>query len=334
MTGLNEENLIKRFLLGELSAEERERVEERLLSDEDFYAQVDAIEDELIDDFALGKLDAAERERFERQFLITDERRERLKFAWDFHQVLSDSHPAAAEGAAVNPAGDDYSGIWAWLRGRRALAFGGAFALLLMSAGAILLWQVLSRRNPQEQATARQEQRSPTSQNENVSTAVNGNQDKDIPKDQAPIETSQPRIASNTQTNQATRLAENRIGNRRLTVSSFVVALEPGSLRGEGDFKKFPVPKGMKTALLKLRFDDDEEGATRQRESYSVELQNGEIKTIHQAENLRSSSKRNLSRFVTLSVPARLLTAGKYSAMLRQRTPDGQGGGGGSANLF
>jgi anti-sigma factor RsiW len=329
MTGFDEENLIRRFLLGKLSAEERERVGERLFTDEEFFAQVDAFEDELIDDFARGKLSAEDRERFEQQFLITDERRERLEFAQDFHQALLESHPPAAE-EAVNPADDD-SGVWAWLGLRRALAFGIAVSLLLIGAGALLLRQVLSRRNSREQevATQQQQQSNRASQNENMRAVSNTVKDKDAPTNQEPIKTSQtPLIASNTQINETPRPAENRVGSRRSTVSTFAVTLEPGSLRGDGDFKKFPVPKGMKTALLKLRFEDDEE-ATMPDGSYSFELQNGELKTISRAENLRSSRVRG-GRFVTVRVPARLLTAGNYRAVLRRRAQNGQSEGVGS----
>jgi anti-sigma-K factor RskA len=326
MTEPDEENLIRRFLLGELSLDERERIGERLFADEDFFAQVDAIEDELIDDFALGRMNAADRERFERQFLTTDERRERLKFAWSFHRVLSASHPSATKEAAVKLVDEDASG-WALLRRRRVLAFGVTFALLIIGTGAVLLWQAFSRRNSKEQVAATQEQRRSDSQNENVLTLGNGNgngnQDKDMPRDQGPSETSQPHIASSRQINEASRLAENRKENRRLEASTFAVTLESGSLRGEGSFKKFPVPKGVKTVLLKLQFNNDEEGTKQQEAEYEAELKNGDIKTIHQAEKLRPSPARGGGRFVTVSVPARLLPAGNYYLILRKREPGG-----------
>jgi hypothetical protein len=325
MTDLDDENLIKRFLLGELSPDEHERVGERLLGDEDFFAQVDAIEEDLIDDFACGRLGAAESERFERHFLVTDERRERLRFAFDFHQVLSASQPPAAQEAAVS-LDDNHPGWWAWLRGRRALAFGSAFALLLIASGAVLLWRVLGRRTPQERVAATQEQRNMTSQNENVRVAGNDNRDETASGNQGQGETSPPppRVAPSATTNEAPRRAENRGGNRPAAASLLAVALEPGSLRAEGGVKKFPVPKGVKTVLLKLQFDEDEEGATQQGESYSAEVKNSEIKTVHQAENLRASPARDGRRFVTVSVPARLLPVGNYQAVLRLRTPNGQ----------
>ena len=328
MTGLDE-NLIRRFLLGELSPDEQERVGERLLADEEFFAQVDAVEEDLIDDYACGRLGAADSERFERSFLITDERRERLRFAREFHHVLSGSQQAAG-GEAAASLDDGRQGWWAWLRGRRALAFGSAFALLLIASGAVLLWQALSRRNQQGPAAVTQEQRNTSSQNGNVQATGNGNQGNDAPANQGRSEPSPPLITSGTPTNEATPPAGNRRENRPAASSLLAVALEPGRLRGEGDSKKFPVPEGTKTVLLRLRFDEDEEEATRRGATYEAELRSGESGTIHQAENLRPSAARGGGQFVTLRVPARLLTAGSYQVVLRKRSADGQAEGVGS----
>src|ERR1041385_3837954 len=141
MTELDEETLIRQFLLGSLPAEERERVEQRLLADEEFLVRVDAIEDELTDDFALGRLSATERARFEQRFLTTEERRERLEFARDFHRVLLESHISAASPAPARRFGDFASSLRAWLRVRGALAFSVSLAVLLTCAAAVL-WYV------------------------------------------------------------------------------------------------------------------------------------------------------------------------------------------------
>lgn len=47
-----------RFLLGQLSDDERKAVEERFLADDEYFAQLLAIEDSLVDDYVLGRLTA------------------------------------------------------------------------------------------------------------------------------------------------------------------------------------------------------------------------------------------------------------------------------------
>jgi len=55
------EELIARFLSGQLSEEERIAVEERFLADDDYFAQFLVMEDSLVDDYVLGRLTDEER---------------------------------------------------------------------------------------------------------------------------------------------------------------------------------------------------------------------------------------------------------------------------------
>ena len=59
------EELMVRFLLGELSEQERSRIEERFLSDNVFFEQLLAVEQALIDDHVQGRLSPVENDRLE-----------------------------------------------------------------------------------------------------------------------------------------------------------------------------------------------------------------------------------------------------------------------------
>lgn len=76
-----EENTIKRYLLDDATPEERQRVEERLLEDDDYGELLLLIEDELTDDYASGALGEREQSLFVRNFLLTPHRRENLAIA-------------------------------------------------------------------------------------------------------------------------------------------------------------------------------------------------------------------------------------------------------------
>ena len=54
---------------------ERERVEERLFTDENFADELEQAESRLIDDYAFNALTPQDREKFERNFIFNDERR-------------------------------------------------------------------------------------------------------------------------------------------------------------------------------------------------------------------------------------------------------------------
>ncbi|HEY6806332.1 MAG TPA: CHAT domain-containing protein [Pyrinomonadaceae bacterium] len=76
-----EQNLIKRYLLKQLSVAEQEEIELRLLSDDGFAAELEIAEDELIDEYVNHELSPPDKLRFEEVFLTTPERTAKLKSA-------------------------------------------------------------------------------------------------------------------------------------------------------------------------------------------------------------------------------------------------------------
>lgn len=72
--------LMTRFLLGELSEEERPAVEERFLSDNEFFNQLLVVEDSLIDDYLLGRLSDDRRQRAESLLQSSAAQRREVEF--------------------------------------------------------------------------------------------------------------------------------------------------------------------------------------------------------------------------------------------------------------
>lgn len=72
---------IRRYLLGELTSEEREAIEERLLTDDDYFDQFQLAKEEIIDQYAEGEMTSEEVRNFEQHFLTTKERQESLNLA-------------------------------------------------------------------------------------------------------------------------------------------------------------------------------------------------------------------------------------------------------------
>src|SRR5262249_35036349 len=69
------------YLLGELSSDEEEKVEERLLVDDSYVEQMIAVEDELIDDYLKGNLSQSQREKYRTLFPATREGRQKIEAA-------------------------------------------------------------------------------------------------------------------------------------------------------------------------------------------------------------------------------------------------------------
>jgi len=131
---------IKQYLLGTLTEDARQRVEERLLTEADFFEELLFSEDELVDQYLNEELSGEERGKFEQHFLATPERQQKLRFGKALNRYTSDlPEDAFKRGVETPPAGANWSDRlgafsrrsqpWAW----RA---GVALALVVVIVGA------------------------------------------------------------------------------------------------------------------------------------------------------------------------------------------------------
>lgn len=70
---LSEENLIRHYLLGQLSENEQDALEEQLLADPEFFETSLMIEDELLDEYVMGLLSESDRMRVESGLLMGEQ---------------------------------------------------------------------------------------------------------------------------------------------------------------------------------------------------------------------------------------------------------------------
>ena len=79
MIAANEQDdLMVRYLLGDVTEGERTQIEERFLSDHDYYEQLLAVEDKLVDQYATDNLPVEKRELFDNSSV--SQRREKVEF--------------------------------------------------------------------------------------------------------------------------------------------------------------------------------------------------------------------------------------------------------------
>src|SRR5689334_11246086 len=72
---------IRQYLLGKLSEAEQEKIEERLMVEDELFDEFEASKDELVEEYCAGDLGSAERDWFENHYLASTEGRERQAFA-------------------------------------------------------------------------------------------------------------------------------------------------------------------------------------------------------------------------------------------------------------
>src|SRR5688500_5831403 len=105
----DDQSSIRRYLLHQLTEEERQQIEQRLLADDDLFDQLQATEDEGIDQSVAGALSRDDAEMFEKLCLVTAERQQKARFAKAFSKYVS-SHTSELPAKTTNPAGMS----WDW----------------------------------------------------------------------------------------------------------------------------------------------------------------------------------------------------------------------------
>lgn len=166
---------IRQFLLGRLSEERAERLEERIFADPAFAEEVEVAEGELIADHHAGTLDAEDRAAFERAYLKTAANLREVEFERVFGEFVrakryapaaaltadtassestaaatssetiaaaasSETTPATVAGPRATAERESFlSALRAFFRGRRALVGSALAACLLLVAGVWLL---------------------------------------------------------------------------------------------------------------------------------------------------------------------------------------------------
>jgi hypothetical protein len=138
----NDEKLMVQYLLGNLSAEEQVRIEDRAFSDSAYMGALEAAEADLIDAYVHDELSQAERLGFERRFLTSSNRRSKVEFARDLVRI-------AEESKAAEVARSERPSAWLSLVGlirasSPAFQFASIFVVLISVAGA--LWLIVENR--------------------------------------------------------------------------------------------------------------------------------------------------------------------------------------------
>jgi len=297
---LEEELLLKKFLLGELPQSEQSEIEERLFADPKFFSQFRAAEDDLIDEYLYGDLEGMERERFEKYFVTTPERRESLRVAKALQQYIVKNGPgAAAELVDEDP--KPRSGKKSLLEilgiSSNTLRFAMATAAVLIVA--VGVWLVLPAKqnkrvfsvqtgDPNAQASPTQVAQGQDNQNTGVQPPE-GNRSVDAGKDEG------------VKTSRAPRQPPVRY--------SFLI-LPLRQVRGEGTVTEVKLPANAGIADLKVPLI--EEGGYAH---YQVALQTESKEQVKSWSKLKPT-KEDTGEIISVDIPAKSLREQKYRLVL------------------
>lgn len=277
------DELMIRYLLGDVSDEERIRLEEHYFVDDDAFEQLSALEDELIDDYVGGELTEIQQTQFELYFLSSAERRRKLAFAESLARYL-----AAATG--VTPAAKEAKIAAGW----DVLGTGARWSFAAACAAVLIVGTWLVRDNWRLRAQLRQIQAEQTQLKERDEELA-----RQLAQLNAPAIGSAPAAVSGEQA-----------GTRSQPLPIVALALTPGLLRGSAEQPTLVIPHGPHLVRLQVNLDSNPSY-----ESYIATLETVEGTRIWSKEGLRPVTEGGLA--LVLELPSSLLRSEDYILKLR-----------------
>ena len=311
-TELNSENLIARYLLGELSEEQQIEIEDRAFADKQYLASITAVENDLIDEYVRNELSGAERQRFEKKFLASAERRKRVEFARALAGVMEEQAVSKKIVVRKTESWTWLDAIYAFINGlapTARIAFVSAVPLLFIGAGYLFIETLRLRRELTELRAASQSQQNSQQQalqlerhrNEDLNAQLNQEKQQREQTDESLRELSEAGDAVNPAP--------------RPVIAS--LTLLPGLSRGGDDKPNLDVPADARLVRLQVGIDPEE-----QYKNFAVELRTLAGRQVWTRENLKARNRRG-ARAVGLALPATALKSGEYELKLRGVTESG-----------
>jgi hypothetical protein len=298
---VEEEDGIRKFLLGELSPDERGGVEERLFLDREYFEEFRAARDELIDEYLYGDLSADERERFEKYVLPAPEHQESIVIAQALGRYVSGSAPAVSTSAGA-----------AWLSGGGRwwrLAFAAAAALVV----ALGLWAVLRRPPTPSQPVALEPRReSAPASPQPVEPGAGSPNRNQVASSEAPVgaDPTPPPTAAVKRGGMPARPERPAAGVASFLLAPSVASRRVGDERPEEEGEPLRVRPGV--GSVELRLPLIEPTAHRR---FHVSLQTSEGKMIRRWGPL-GMTRRDSLEVVAVTAPVSLLPEGRYRLVL------------------
>ncbi|MDQ6653106.1 MAG: hypothetical protein M3Y84_10225 [Acidobacteriota bacterium] len=304
---------IVRFLLGELSEDHRLELEEQIFKDDRCYRQVVAIEEELADDYVQNNLSASQRSRFEQNFPGSRRTRDRVEFAAALSRAL-----IAFETPKLTapPRVSWWNSLQAFLRPRSIrLAFVTSFAALALLVGAVGL-VIENHRLSHRVEQARHEQDSSIDRTRSNETDALIKQ-RELEGKIANLRTQggelQAKLIQKQHELEALRKSlRQRAETAPSAFATFV--LSPGLTRGTDEPEKLIIHPATRLVQIHLALEKEEDY-----QSYLAEIRTARGNLVWSKSDL-TTERTGYGLAVSLTIPAKSLSAGEYELALKGAT--------------
>ncbi len=335
---LENEQIILKFLFGEMSEDERFEFEEKFILDAKLFEEVKVVEDELIEKYVRGWLTSAETSKFEKHFLNTEKRRERVEFSRQMIAQLKafEEKPVLIEKKEIISTEESFWNklFGAFLAPKTVMA--GAFAILVVAFGSWFLYQnfrntgtqIVKKENTETQplpinTSTPTPEDSPEELPENTSvnegqesqsnSQVNTSNETNKPKTntkQIPRKTPKPKKSPRQIKKKAAPIKTPQV---QRTAPNPVLALFAGTVRSGGKNNVLNLPKNAKGATLQLNLEANDY------KSYQAQLTDADGNILFQRGNLKARKSR-----INFFIPAKNLKRGDYIIRLFGKNDSGE----------
>jgi hypothetical protein len=304
-----DEEEIRQYLIGEIPESELEKIERRLITDQEYFRQVELTEGELADEYVRGGLSTKEREGFEKKFLTNNESLDEVRLAAGLRKFAqqeggrssSDSANQTVEILPVKQAPGNYWSsklpVERYMLAAATLAF-----LVVITVSAIRIFKLqneLARTKEQinpgmrEQALEEElaQERAQAGQLKEA-LRIEQDQRRNLEQQLAVLKGSDSPANSNTSA-----------PDRRPTFPAIVLASR--STRGGGERKRAVIEPGMESLQVELVL------RTKAYDTYKAVLQDETGKDLQVFEPLKPKQVAGSNR-VSLKIPTSILPGGDY----------------------
>lgn len=138
----NKDERMIRYLLGDLSSEERKSIEEQYFQDDQFFKEILVIEGELIDEYVCGELSPEERVKFEAQIFSTPQGRRKVEASRTIMSAILEEPSKVAKAGVVETHTSWWQSFRHRLRGQNRvwqISFASVSLLFILGAGWLIV---------------------------------------------------------------------------------------------------------------------------------------------------------------------------------------------------
>ena len=304
-----------RYLLGDLAEEEMAVLEERFLSNDAEFEEVEIAEGELIDRYVRNDLAASDHQKFQQKLRTSPRLVERVEFARMLAERLTpraDPEPAKVVKSktskdAKTPWWNPFASVTGLTPALRFANVAMIALLLLTSTAFLLVW--IKLREQSQQLIADQQRLNELKAQVDEQTAKNAGLERERTEANQKNEEQEKLLADYRQ----------QLEERRLTPTSILsFFVNPGgALRsGGGREQAFPIPAGVGDIELRLNVEGSDYP------EYNASLQSIDRKPILRRNGLKPVRRGN-RQYIPFKIAGKLLTPGSYHVHVDGLTPTG-----------